>query len=785
MTPEEEIKKLSDEIDMHNYAYYVEDLPILPDADFDVMYRRLRDLEIEYPQFKTPCSPTQRVGSPVLNKFEKIEHVKPLLSLDNAFNSEELNKFLNDLEEELYCCEPKFDGLAVNLMFENGIFVKGGTRGNSTVGEDLTPNLKTLPSIPLRLKTDTPPKFIELRGEVVMPHDVFRRLNEEAIQKGEKPLANPRNSAAGALRRLDSSETAKRGLQFFLYDVGTIEGYDGKWPTSQLRQLELLATWGIKASYLTQRLNKSKVPEYIQMLHDQRDKLPFEIDGAVIKVDNLPSQDEIGFTSKVPNWAIAYKYPPQEVSTVLLSVVFQVGRTGTITPVAKLKPVKCGGVMVSSATLFNDGRLEALGLRPGDVVKVSRAGDVVPQVTGLVKTMSPDLEIIRMPKQCPCCLTPLRQDEGQAAHYCNNGFECSEQLLGYLTMFVSKSAMDMDGLGESLIVSLVNAQKVVSPLDLYKLTEQDIMELDGKGLKSAQNVIDSIHASRVIKLPNVIYSLGIQDIGVSTAKWLARRYGTLEAFLNASIAELLLIDGIGKTVGGYIEDWLSSESNQLFAKRLNGTLNIHEDAIVEQTLTGKSIVITGSFEQVNRNDAITYIEARGGKVSKSVSKNTDVLFAGANAGSKLGKAEQLGIPVRNESLLSRLLNDDFVPCVISKDEFLEKLKADNLYYTANRDRCGETEQKRIIKCMEWHQDATFTNTSFIDSIKEIGEWAATALKEKDAGVTEVVIEDVIARAKKTHSAIVSETKATEDENHDLLADIVLTELENGALTGKF
>ncbi|MEZ9489170.1 NAD-dependent DNA ligase LigA [Vibrio breoganii] len=659
--------KLSEALHYHAVRYYVEDSPEIPDAEYDRLMRQLIELEEGNPELVTVDSPSQRVGGAPLSGFTQVTHQVPMLSLDNAFDDSELKAFhkrmqdrLNSSELGAFSCEPKLDGLAVSLMYENGVLVQAATRGDGTTGENITQNVRTISAIPLKLQGEGYPTRLEVRGEVFMPKAGFDRFNEQAIAKGEKPFANPRNAAAGSLRQLDSRITAKRPLGFYAYSVGVIEG--GELANSHYQRFLQLKEWGLPMCPVVRKVeNLNDVIAYYQYILETRDDLDYEIDGVVIKLDEIAKQEQLGFVARAPRWAIAYKFPAQEELTTLNDVEFQVGRTGAITPVAKLEPVFVGGVTVSNATLHNADEIQRLGVMVGDTVIIRRAGDVIPQITGVVLDRRPDdAKAIVYPVVCPVCGSDAERTEGEAVTRCTGGLVCSAQRKQALKHFVSRKAMDVDGLGDKVVEQLVEKEMVQTPADLFKLSAGRITVLDRMGPKSAQNVVDALEKSKQTTLPRFLYSLGIREVGEATAANLAQHFKTLERIEQASVEALLEVPDVGAIVAEHIKAFFSQERNQaVIAELIESGINwaeIKEVANAEELpLAGKTVVLTGSLSQLTRSDAKAALQNLGAKVTGSVSKNTDILFAGEAAGSKLAKAQDLGVEIQDEQGLIDLM----------------------------------------------------------------------------------------------------------------------------------
>lgn len=660
------IEQLRETLHHHGIRYYVEDNPEITDAEYDRLMRELIELEKDNPEFASDSSPSMRVGGKPLEGFTQVKHDIPMLSLDNAFDDAELESFhkkittrLNQKANETYCCEPKLDGLAVSLLYENGILVQAATRGDGTTGENITANVKTIKSIPLKLCGEGWPQRIEVRGEVFMLLAGFNAFNEKALKNGTKPFANPRNAAAGSLRQLDSKVTATRPLSFYAYSVGAVEG---ALPDSHYQRFLTLKSWGLPMCPETKIVEGLvQVKEYYQDILQRRDQLAYEIDGVVIKVDDIKLQEELGFVARAPRWAIAYKFPAQEEMTLLNGVEFQVGRTGAITPVAKLEPVYVGGVTVSNATLHNADEIERLDIHIGDTVIVRRAGDVIPKIVAVVSERRPeDAQAVRYPERCPVCDSGLERIEGEAITRCTGGLICQAQRTEALKHFVSRKAMDVDGLGVKVIEQLVEREMVQTPADLFKLTPGILTVLERMGPKSAQNIVDALEASKQTTLPRFLYSLGIREVGEATAQNLAQHFKTLDKVRTATKEALIEVPDVGQIVAEHIVHFFAQENNlkvidDIVLKGINWPDIAPESAHAPLPLKDKTVVITGTFSHINRNDAKAALQKLGAKVAGSVSKKTDILFAGEAAGSKLTKAQELGVDVQNEAQLAQFI----------------------------------------------------------------------------------------------------------------------------------
>ncbi|HHJ3249451.1 TPA: NAD-dependent DNA ligase LigA [Vibrio parahaemolyticus] len=662
------LEELKESLHYHAVRYYVEDNPEIPDAEYDRLMRELLKIEAQHPDLVTVDSPSQRVGGKPLSEFSQVTHEVPMLSLDNAFDDSELDSFHKRAQDRIggesikqYCCEPKLDGLAVSLLYENGILVQAATRGDGTTGENITENVRTINAIPLKLRGDDWPARLEVRGEVFMPKAGFEKLNELARQKGEKVFVNPRNAAAGSLRQLDSRITASRPLSFYAYSVGVVQGAD--LAASHYERFLQIKSWGLPMCPETKRVDSlADVKTYYQDILQRRDALPYEIDGVVIKIDDIAVQERLGFVARAPRWAIAYKFPAQEEITTLNEVEFQVGRTGAITPVAKLEPVFVGGVTVSNATLHNADEIERLQVKIGDQVVIRRAGDVIPQVVSVIKERRPETaRDIIFPTQCPVCGSHVERIEGEAVTRCTGGLVCQAQRKQALKHFVSRKALDVDGLGDKVIEQLVDREMVETPADLFKLSAGVLTVLERMGPKSAQNIVNALEKSKLTTLPRFLYSLGIREVGEATAANLAQHFKSLEAIQAATEEQLIAVQDIGVVVAKHITTFFEEEQNQAVVQDLL-VQGIHWPEVsapeqgAELPLEGKTVVLTGTLSQLGRTEAKEALQSLGAKVTGSVSKKTDILFAGENAGSKLAKAQELGIEIKTEQDLLELIN---------------------------------------------------------------------------------------------------------------------------------
>lgn len=652
----------------HNYYYYVQDDPRIPDAEYDRLFRELQKLEAEHPELATEDSPTRRVGSSAETSFEEVIHRLPMLSLDNAFSEDELRDFDRRVRDRLgadgaieYVCEPKLDGLAVSLHYENGTLTRAATRGDGYTGEDITANIRTIPSVPLKLRGSGYPDLVEVRGEVYMPRAGFEKLNERLAEQGEKTFVNPRNAAAGSLRQKKSTVTARRPLELCAYSMAVTD--ESVLPETHWDSLQLVRDWGFR---INPEMRKAEGVEACLDAYNElmakRDSLPYEIDGIVFKVNRLDLQQELGFVSRAPRWAIAHKFPAQEELTIIEDVEFQVGRTGAVTPVARLKPVFVGGVTVSNATLHNMDEIRRLDVHIGDTVFIRRAGDVIPQVVKVVPEKRPAMApMVEMPEHCPVCGSDIVQIEGEAVARCSGGLYCPAQRKEAIRHYASRKAMDIEGLGDRLIEMLVDEGMVSTVADLYRLTKFQIASLERMGDKSAANLIAAIDRSREPVLWRFLYALGIREVGEATAKGLAAHFGTLEAISEADEESLQTVPDVGPIVAGHIRSFFDQPHNQetLAALKEAGVTWQEEQvlSVDEQPLSGQTWVLTGTLSGMTRDEAKEKLEQLGAKVAGSVSKKTACVVAGEAAGSKLTKAEQLGVPVLDEAGLADLLRE--------------------------------------------------------------------------------------------------------------------------------
>jgi DNA ligase (NAD+) len=660
-------QRLKDDLNQHNYAYYVLDDPSIPDSEYDRLMRELQAIEQEFPQLLTADSPSQRVGGVALDSFSQVVHAVPMLSLDNAFSDTEMVDFDRRIKERInlsvsqqmtYACEPKLDGVAVSVLYKNGVLERAATRGDGSVGEDITANVRTIKSIPLRLQGDKLPNILEVRGEIYMPKDGFNRLNQKAKQAGEKPFVNPRNAAAGSLRQLDSKITATRPLEMCAYSVGQFEGGDK--PNSHFQMLQMLGKLGFKINqHIKQVEGIDACEDYYQYLASIRDQLDYDIDGIVYKVNEFNLQERLGFVAKAPRWAIARKFPAQEEMTRLLDVEFQVGRTGAVTPVARLEPVFVGGVTVGNATLHNADEINRLGVCIGDTVIVRRAGDVIPQIVKAVVEKRPQgAQPIVFPERCPVCQSAVKRAEGEAVARCTGGLFCGAQTKEAIKHYASRKAMDIDGLGDKLVDALVDNDLIYSVADLYDLKLESLVNLERMAQKSAENLLKSIEISKQTTLPKFLYSLGIREVGEATAQTLANNFGTLDAVIAASMDQLLEIDDIGPIVARHIVDFFNNPDNLPIVEAIIAAGVQWKD--IDQSadslpLKGQTWVLTGTLETMSRAEAKDKLQQFGAKVAGSVSAKTYAVVAGTGAGSKLKKAQALDIQVLTEQSLIEFL----------------------------------------------------------------------------------------------------------------------------------
>jgi DNA ligase (NAD+) len=667
---ERRIGELRTEIARNDYRYYVLDDPELPDAEYDKLMIELRALEAQYPDLITPDSPTQRVSGEPVAAFGVVTHKVPMLSLDNAFTDEDLLAFDRRIHERLgsdakadlatknleYVAEPKLDGLAVTVIYRDGKLERAATRGDGVKGEDVTANVRTIHKVPHQLR-GRPPKVVEVRGEVFMPVKGFERMNRLLREQGEKVYINPRNSASGSLRQLDPRITAKRPLDMFFYALGTV---DGELPPTQWGLLKAFEKWGLPiCPDATVVKGAAGCLEYFHEMARKRSSLSYQIDGVVYKLNSRPDQERLGFVSRAPRWATAHKFPAEEATTTVQKIEFQVGRTGALTPVARLEPVFVGGVTVSNVTLHNIDEVRRKDVREGDTVVVRRAGDVIPQVVRVVKHITDDAPAVEPPKRCPVCNSEVIQAEGEAVARCTGGFTCAAQRQESLRHFAGRRAMDIEGLGDKIIEQLVEQDLVKSPADLYTLTLEQLSGLERMGEKSAAKLVQAIHKSRDTTLPRFLFALGIRDVGEATALALAQHFGKLDKLLTASADEIQQVQDVGPVVAAHVAAFFASAEHQKVIARLQeeGVTwpDVARPTVAGQPFAGMTFVITGTLDSMSREEAQEALIALGAKVSGSVSRKTRYLVAGADPGSKLKKANELGVEVLDEAKLVELL----------------------------------------------------------------------------------------------------------------------------------
>ena len=666
MSINNKIQQLSEQLENYNYQYYVLDEPSVPDAEYDRFFQQLAKLELETDGHPLENSPTQKVGGLALSKFEQVTHEKPMLSLDNVFEAQALKDFMSRAQDKAdkaniaFCIEPKLDGLAASIIYENGLLVQAATRGDGQTGENVTENVKTIKNLPLKLRGENIPARIEVRGEVFMLKAGFDKLNKKLTDADEKAFVNPRNAAAGSLRQLDSKIAASRPLAFYCYAVGV---FDGDLANSQFERIQQLKAWGLPVSEEVKQVQGEQAClDYYQAIEKKRPELAYEIDGVVYKVDDIAVQDKLGFVARAPRWATAYKFPAEEAVTVVENVEFQVGRTGAITPVAKLKPVFVGGVTVSNATLHNKDEIKRLGILIGDEVVVRRAGDVIPQVARVLveKRDIQKTQAIVFPQECPVCESPVERIEGEATIRCTGGLFCGAQRKEAIKHFASRKALDIDGLGNKLVELLVDHNLITSPAQLFNLTTEQLSSLPRMGTVSAKKLINSLQLSKKTTLARFLYSLGIREVGEATANNLANHYHTMDALKLASVENLQAVSDVGEIVAKHIYYFFRQDHNIAVVEQLLDA-GIHWPEIKmldesELSLSGKIFVITGSFNVMSRSDIKSALQDLGAKVAGSVSKKTTTVIAGEAAGSKLTKAQDLGIEIMDEETLLNLLN---------------------------------------------------------------------------------------------------------------------------------
>lgn len=665
MDIQQTIQDLRDELNQHNHNYYVLDNPTITDFEFDQKLKQLQELETQHPEFFDENSPTQRVGGTITKNFNTVVHDHRMYSLDNSYSKEDLIDWENRIQKVLgnvplqYTCELKYDGASISITYENGKLKRAVTRGDGFQGDDVTNNIKTIKSIPLQLKGSYPARF-DIRGEIILPYAGFEKMNQELIEIGETPYSNPRNTASGSLKLQDSSEVAKRPLECLLY---FIVGNNLNFST-QFDGLETARKWGFKVPKEAKLANSiEEVFDYINYWDTHRHNLPYETDGVVIKVNNLHQQDELGYTAKSPRWAMAYKFKAEQVSTVLNSISYQVGRTGSITPVANLKPVQLAGTIVKRASLHNADQIEKLDIRVGDTVFVEKGGEIIPKIIGVdFSKRNPDSKKTEYIAYCPECNSELVRTEGEANHYCPNFYGCPPQIIGRIQHYISRKAMDIEGLGGETVALLFNNNLVKDYSDLYELTVEDILPLERMAQKSAENLVNGVQKSKEIPFDRVLYALGIRYVGETVAKKLAKHYKTIDAIQNASLLDLILVDEIGEKIAQSVMEFFENQENVKIIERLK-QFDVQMELVEKfnpnatDILSGKTFVVSGVFEKFSRDDLKKAIEDNGGKVGSSISAKTDYVVAGDNMGpAKLEKANQLKVPIISETDFLSMIN---------------------------------------------------------------------------------------------------------------------------------
>ena len=667
MSVQQQIQALREELNQHNYNYYVLDNPTISDFEFDTKLKQLQDLEAQYPEFFDENSPTQRVGGAITKNFETIPHEFRMYSLDNSYSKEDLLDWENRCQKILgnvsleFTCELKYDGASISILYENGKLKRAVTRGDGFQGDDVTNNVKTIKSVPIQLKGDFPPKF-EIRGEIILPFAGFEKMNQELIEIGETPYSNPRNTASGSLKLQDSAEVAKRPLDCLLY---TLVGNNLPIQT-HYEGLEKARAFGFKVPMQSKLAkNIQEVFEFIDYWDKNRHNLPYETDGVVVKINQIQYQEELGYTAKSPRWAIAYKFKAEQVSTILESISYQVGRTGAITPVANLQPVQLAGTIVKRASLHNADQIAKLDIRVGDTVFVEKGGEIIPKIIGVSLEQRPHNSVpTKYIDTCPECQTPLVRTEGEAQHYCPNFYGCPPQIIGRIQHFITRKAMDIDGLGGETVALLFNNGLVQNYADLYELKKEQIIPLERMAEKSAENLINGIEKSKQIPFERVLYALGIRYVGETVAKKLAKHYENIDAISKASIMELILVDEIGEKIAQSVVQFFENPINQEIIGRLKSVglqfeINKKNSTLVSSKLEGKTFVVSGVFQNFSRDDLKKAIEDNGGKVGSSISSKTDFVVAGDNMGpAKLDKANQLKIPIITEFDFSKMIQNE-------------------------------------------------------------------------------------------------------------------------------
>ncbi|MBU0744936.1 MAG: NAD-dependent DNA ligase LigA [Gammaproteobacteria bacterium] len=659
-----ELRKLLND---YSYYYYVLDQPQVPDIEYDRLFRELQDIESKFPDLITSASPTQRIGAKPAAAFPQIHHITPMLSIDNAFDEEGVLNFDRRIHERLhledgakieYVCEPKIDGAAVNLVYENGVLTQAATRGDGDVGEDILQNVRAISSVPLRLRGSKFPSLLEVRGEVYMAHKNFNKVNLEASKLGHKSFVNPRNAAAGSLRQLDPKITASRSLDIFCYALGALKDY--VLPQTHSEVLIMLKDWGLRVNAEIKTVNGIKgCIDYYKLIATKRDRLPYDIDGVVYKVNDLSQQKELGFVARAPRFILAHKFPAQEELTRVLNIEFQVGRTGVLTPVARLEPVFVGGATISNATLHNIEEVWRKDVRVGDTVIIRRAGDVIPEIVSVVKDRRPkNTHLIELPKLCPICGSKIIKSADEVAARCSGSLFCTAQLKEMIKHFVSRGAFNIKGLGDEVIDKLVDANIVKSVADLYSLSQEKLVALERQGEKSAQNILQAIAKSKKTTLAKFIYALGIREVGEVTAQNLAMHFGDLSRLMQASIVELEAVPDVGPAVASQIVSFFSEKRNLELIERLrqSGIYWPQQESSLEKRLYGQIFVLTGALQKMSRDEVKDKLYELGAKISESVSKKTNYVIVGDNPGSKLDKAKKLGVELIDEKKLLEILN---------------------------------------------------------------------------------------------------------------------------------
>lgn len=661
----QQLKALRDELHRHNYQYYVLDRPEISDYEFDQKLKQLQNLEAQHPEWFDANSPTQRVGGQVTKNFPTIVHDYRMYSLSNSYSKDDLLEWEARLKKQVeqtlsFVCELKYDGASISLTYENGELLRAVTRGDGTQGDEVTANIKTIKNVPLKLRGNDVPQRFDIRGEIVLPHDGFAKLNADRVAQGEEPYANPRNTASGSLKLQDSAEVSKRPLQCLLYNLTG----DQLPVATQFESLEKARQWGFDVPHEAQLVHSiDEVLDYINYWDEHRHDLPYETDGVVIKVNQLDQQEELGYTAKSPRWAMAYKFKAEQVSTQLHHITYQVGRTGAITPVANLEPVQLAGTTVKRASLHNADQIQKLDIREGDTVYVEKGGEIIPKIIGVDFTKrAKDSQPTQYISNCPECQTPLVRKEGEALHFCPNSQTCPPQVIGRIQHFISRKAMDIEGLGGETVALLVKAQLIENYADLYTLTKADVLPLERMAEKSAENLVKGIEQSKQVPFERVLFGLGIRYVGETVAKTLAKHFKSIEAIMNAEEAELVAVDEIGERIAASVVQFFKDEAHQTIIQRLQAyglQLKLSDEQLEQQSdqLKGLKIVISGVFEQLSRKELKTLIEQHGAKNTSSISKSTDYLVAGENMGpSKLKKAETLGVKIISEQDFINMLS---------------------------------------------------------------------------------------------------------------------------------